>query len=253
MGFGWRFAHGESPRSVTGALDWKTQGMSAYTTELPIREELDAAHAAAMADWSAPGTWWTGAQRLAIVAEVRRARDAEVLTPWQVPSSVDGLVPDGYALPGPIVDVVWRLTNHPGTLTADWHASILASGVEALAYVEVVSIVSQVNCVDRFADALGLERLSIPEVQDGEPSRAVPADAEVRLHWVPTTDIRGPNVWLALSGVPDELAARSRLSATQYVDGEAVFGDVISDRFSLQRVQMELVAARTSKLNECFY
>ena len=144
--------------------------MSAYATELPIRKELDAAHAAAMAEWSAPGTWWTGAQRLAIVAEVRRARDAAPIAPWQVPPPVETVVSDGYELPSPIVDVVWRLTNHPGTLTADWYASILARGVEALAYVEVVSIVAQVNCVDRFADALGLERMSIPEVQDGELS-----------------------------------------------------------------------------------
>ena len=235
------------------ALGWKNQGMPAYVTELPIRKALDAAHAAAMAEWSAPGTWWTGAQRLAIVDEVRRARDAEPLAPWQVPSSVERVVSDEYELPSPVVEVVWRLTNHPGTLTADWYESILARGIDALAYVEVVSIVAQVNCVDRFADALGLERMAMPEAQDGEPSGEVPADAEVRLHWVPTRDIKGPNVWLALSGVPDELAARSRLSATQYVDGSAVFADVVSDRFSLQRVQMELVAARTSKLNECFY
>ncbi len=253
MGFGWRFARSESVRYAVGASDWKNRDMSAYVTKLPIRKELDTAHAAAMAEWSAPGTWWTGAQRLAIVAEVRRARDAERLAPWQAPSLVEGAASDSHELPSPIVDVVWRLTNHPGTLTADWYTSILARGVEALAYVEVVSIVAQVNCVDRFADALGLDRMSIPEAQDGEPSGEVPVDAEVRLHWVPTRDIRGPNVWLALSGVPDELTARSRLSAAHYVEGDAVFADVVSDRFSLQRVQMELVAARTSKLNECFY
>ncbi len=227
--------------------------MSAYDTELPIRADLDAAHVAAMADWSGPGTWWAGEQRLAVVAEVRRARDVEPLPPWQEPSTVDLLVPDDHPLPGPVVDVVWRLTNHPGTLTGDWHASILARGVEPLAYVELVSIVAQANCVDRFADGLGLERMPIPEPGPGMPSGAVPDGVEVRHHWVPTADLSGPNVWLALSGVPDELAARSRLSTPHYLEGPAVFGDVVSDRFSLQRVQMELIAGRTSKLNECFY
>jgi len=224
-----------------------------YTTELPIRDELDAAHGEAMDEWSSAGTWWTGAQRLAMVAEVRRARDADTLAPWESPSAVDGLIPDGHPLPDAVVDVVWRLTNHPGTLTAEWHASILGRGVEALAYVEVVSIVAQVNCIDRFADALELDRVPMPEAQPGEPDGQAPAGAEVRLHWVPTVDIGGPNVWRALSGVPSELKARSRLSTPHYLEGRAVFGDVVSDRFSLQRVQMELIAARTSKLNECFY
>ena len=227
--------------------------MPTYTTELPVRDELDAAHGEAMAEWSRAGTWWTGTQRLAIVAEVRRARDADLLAPWESPSTVDGLIFDGYPLPDAVVDVVWRLTNHPGTLTSEWHDSILGRGVEALAYVEVVSIVAQVNCVDRFADALELDRVSMPEAEPGEPEGQAPADAEVRLHWVPTADIGGPNVWRALSGVPSELKARSRLSTPHYLEGRAVFGDVVSDRFSLQRVQMELIAARTSKLNECFY
>ncbi|HCV99821.1 MAG TPA: hypothetical protein DGK99_00275 [Acidimicrobiaceae bacterium] len=239
-------AHSQAP-------GWKNQSVPTYTTELPIRDELDAAHGEAMAEWSSAGTWWTGAQRLAMVAEVRRARDADTLAPWESPSAVDGLIPDGHPLPDAVVDLVWRLTNHPGTLTPEWHASILGRGVEALAYVEVVSIVAQVNCVDRFADALELDRVPVPEAQPGEPDGQVPADAEVRLHWVPTVDIGGPNVWLALSGVPSELEARSRLSTPHYLEGRAVFGDVVSDRFSLQRVQMELVAARTSKLNECFY
>jgi alkylhydroperoxidase family enzyme len=82
---------------------------------------------------------------------------------------VDGLIFDGYPLPDAVVDVVWRLTNHPGTLTSEWHDSILGRGVEALAYVEVVSIVAQVNCVDRFADALELDRVSMPEAEPGEP------------------------------------------------------------------------------------
>jgi alkylhydroperoxidase family enzyme len=188
-----------------------------------------------------------------MVAEVRRARDADTFAPWESPSTVDGLISDGHALPDAVVDLVWRLTNHPGSLTSEWHDSILGRGVQALAYVEVVSIVAQVNCVDRFADALELDRVSMPEAQPGEPDGQVPDDAAVRLHWVPTADVGGANVWRALSGVPAEQEARSRLSTPHYLEGRAVFGDVVSDRFSLQRVQMELIAARTSKLNECFY
>ena len=227
--------------------------MATYDTGLPLRPELDASHAEAMAHFAAPGTWWSGAERLAMVAEVRRARAADPLPPWQSPSEVDGLVPEDHPIPSAAVDAVWRLTNHPGTLTAEWHRSILARGIEPLAYVELVSVVAQSNCVDRFADALDLQRLPLPEPLDGEPTREVPEAAAIRLHWVPTDDVGGPNVWRALSGVPAELAARSRLSTPHYLEGHAVFGDVVSDRFSLQRTQIELLAGRTSKLNECFY
>ncbi len=227
--------------------------MAPYATDLPLRPELAASHRQAMDDFARAGTWWTGAERLAMVAEVRRARDADGMPPWQAPPDVEGADPADRPLPAAAVDAVWRLTNHPGTLTADWHRSILERGIEPLAYVELVSVVAQANCIDRFADALDLERLPLPEPVDGVPGRDVPEAAAVRLHWVPTDDVGGPNVWRALSGVPAELAARSRLSTPHYLEGAAVFGDVVSDRFSLQRIQIELVAGRTSKLNECFY
>ncbi|WP_428120520.1 hypothetical protein [Candidatus Poriferisodalis sp.] len=47
-----------------------------YDTDLPIRSDLREAHAAVVDRWTRPGTWWTAQERLAIVAEVRRARDA---------------------------------------------------------------------------------------------------------------------------------------------------------------------------------
>ena len=130
---------------------------------------------------------------------------------------------------------------------------VIVAGLALFLFGCLVSVVAQANCVDRFADALELERVSLPEPVEGEPTRLVPEAAEVRLHWVPTDDIGGPNVYLALSAVPAELVARSALSTPHYLEGQAVFGDVVSDRFSLQRVQIELVAGRTSKLNECFY
>ncbi|MGH1492993.1 MAG: hypothetical protein ACRBK7_26965 [Acidimicrobiales bacterium] len=71
-----------------------------YETELPIREDLLSAHGAVVDRWSRPGTWWTGAERLAIVTEVRRARDCETAPPPWVPvSTVEGLVSEDHVLP----------------------------------------------------------------------------------------------------------------------------------------------------------
>ncbi len=249
----------------------------AYDTDLPIRDDLQAAHREIAARWSRPGTWWTGAQRAEIVRQVRAARDhrtddGSALPPWVQPSSIDGLTDSnglgssGLAsdvldsadlgperlLPAAAIDAIWRITNHPGTLTADWYQSIVERGVDPLAYVELVGIVAQCNCVDRFADALGLPRVELAEPNDGPPTREG-APAAVKYHWVPTADLKMPNVIKALSAVPTENEALFILSDAQYVPMERVRGELVNDQNSLNRPQIELIAARTSKLNECFY
>ena len=228
-----------------------------YETDLPVRDDLAAAHGEVSRRWSRPGTWWTGAQRAEIVHQVRAARDyrtdgGEVPPPWVQPSSIHGLVDTDGTLPAAAVDAVWRITNHPGTLTQDWYQSIIDRGIDPLAYVELVGLVAQSNCVDRFADALELPRIELDEPADGPPGREG-APADVKYHWVPTADIPMPNVIRALSAVPAENDALFILSDAQYVPMERVRGDVVSDRNSLTRPQIEVIAARTSKLNECFY
>ena len=228
-----------------------------YDTELPIRGDLAAAHGEVATRWARPGTWWTAAQRAEIVRQVRAARDhrtdnGETLPPWVQSSSIDGLVdPDG-PLPTAAVDAIWRITNHPGTLTEDWHQSIIDRGVDSLAYVELVGVVAQANCIDRFADALELPRIDLDEPADDPPTREG-APAAVKYHWVPTADIKMPNVIKALSAVPAENESLFILSDAQYVPMERVRGELINDQNSLNRPQIELLAARTSKLNECFY
>ena len=199
--------------------------------------------------------------------------------------AVNGAPPVGAALPTAAIDAIWRITRHPGTLTRDWYEGVIADlaaadasapealaseapapeapmpealmpkvpASEALAYAELVAIVSQANNLDRFADALGLERLKLPEPEPGEPSRQVPESVAVRNHWVPTDDTPGPGVLLSLTAVPAEVEAWLVLSDAGYVPLENIRGDLIADHASLTRPQIELVAARTSKLNECFY
>lgn len=230
-----------------------------YDTALPIRDDLLAAHQAIVDRWSSPGTWWTALERLAIVEEVRRARDADhVPPPWVHASSVEGLIHDDQVLPAAAIDVIWRLTNHPGTLTIDWYKSIVtwgadaASGVTPFRYTELVAVIAQANCIDRFADGLSMTRASLPEPIEGQPTQLVPDGATQRDHWVPTVNINAPQVIRALSGVPEENKAMFILSDAQYIPIDEM-GEFTADRNSLTRMQVELIAARTSKLNECFY
>ena len=67
--------------------------------------------------------------------------------------------------------------------------------------------------------------------------------------WVPTVGPASPPS--ALSSVPDEHEAMHDLHAIFYL-AVADMADLDADR-GLHRTQMELVAARTSLLNECFF
>lgn len=217
------------------------------------RRDLVDAHRTIARRWATPGSFWTAEQRLAIVTEVRRARAAEPLPPWVAPSTVAGVIPPGHRLPDVAVDVIWRLTNHPGTLTADWYHGVVEAGLEPGAYVELVAVVAQANCVDRFADALDRPRVELPEPEAGAPRVRLGDDVAVRRHWVPTARMRGPNVLRALSMLPFENESRGILSAAHYLPPDALLGDLRAARGALSRPQIELVAARTSTLNECFY
>jgi alkylhydroperoxidase family enzyme len=233
--------------------------MDMYETELPIRDDLRAAQEAIVDGWSRPGTWWTAEERLAIVTEVRRARDAdEIPPPWVRASEVEAAVAEKHLLPAAAVDAIWRLTNHPGTLTVDWCNKVLdgfgdhSAVATPFQYTELVGLVAQANCIDRFADVLSLDRPTLPEPVEGEPSRSVPDGVAMRDHWVPTIASEDREVVKALSGVPAEKAASLQLAAAYYLPAAEMF-DLTTDRNALTRVQVELVAARTSKLNECFY
>ncbi|MFK8024391.1 MAG: alkylhydroperoxidase-related (seleno)protein [Ilumatobacter sp.] len=216
---------------------------------IAIRPDLADARAATVADWAQPGTWWNAAERLAIIGEVRAALDADVQPPpWAKPSETRG----GGPLPDPAIDAVWRLTNHPGTLTGQWCEGIVTELGDPFRYVELVGLVAQANTIDRFADALELARPALSDPAPGEPTRVAPDGAAQHGHWVPTVDTRTAEVLKALSAVPAEHSAIMRLNDVHYMPAAAM-SDLAGGRNTLDRLQIELIAARTSSLNECFY
>ena len=220
--------------------------------EAGLRDDLTQAHRGVIDAVATAGAWWTAAQRSAIAAEVRVALDHAEWPAWQAPSTVDGLIDPDHPLPASAVDAVWRITNHPGTLTRGWFDGIVAGLPSADHYAELVAIVAMVNSIDRLAHYLGLDPVPLVSPAAGEPSQTSPATAEVSSHWVPTTG-KGPMVLRALSCVPADAAVQRRLTEAQYVTADALLGDLNWDRGTLDRRQIELVAAHTSMVNECFY
>lgn len=226
-----------------------------------VRDDLVEAHARVMAAWARPGNHWSGTDRLAIVeqsrvavaAAVEREAAGEELPPWYAPSSdADRWAALATDLPAVAVDAIWRLTNHSGTLTEGWYHSIAERGLDAERYVELVGVVATARSIDTFAVAMGIDPVPLPDPVAGEPDGDRPADAVVSTHWVPTVPSGGPNVRKALTLVPVAARDWSVLGSAQYLDGAAM-RELDWSRGALDRMQVELLAARTSLLNECFY
>jgi len=237
----------------------------------PIRLNLEQSTAQAWEFLGKPGSWWTGAERAALVAEVRSARDCRLCADRLEalsPNSVQGEHATASALPAVAIEAAHRLTTDAARLTEKTLREWNAAGLTDESYVEIVSIVSTVMGIDSFCDALDMPLLPLPEARAGEPSRYRPAEAVEDGAWVPMipgdgageaeADLYGegsdrgpfvPNVFRAMSLVPDAVRNLRHLLGAFYV---ADVGN-LKERNSLDRRQIELVAARVSALNECFY
>ena len=227
--------------------DWQ---MAAQTIlDAGVRGDLATAHADTFADLGKPGDWLTADEKLAAVRVVRAARENAEQPPWYRPS-VDR--EDFGPLAAAAADAVWRLTNHPGTLTEEWYAETVAALPSPEYYVELMGVAAVTNAMDRLASILELDLLPLPEPEAGEPTRPS-LTSEVSSHWVPTElDFSGPNVLKASSVAPAVVEMRTRIGAAQYMDG-AGRADLNWSRGTLDRRQIELIAGVTSLHNECFY
>jgi hypothetical protein len=236
---------------------------------VPVRSDLPEAHRLAW-EWVArPGNWWSGEERVAIAAEVRKAWTCALCRERKAapsPDPVDGEHDTVGKLPDPAIDAIHRIVTDPGRLTRAWFEQTQAAGLSDAHYVELVGVVVVVVSIDRFCRGLGVPLHPLPDSVPGEPSRYRPAAARPEGAWVPTipsgaargaeADLyaglpRAANVIRALSLVPDGVRQLRQLSAAHYLSPEEMM-DLGRGR-TLDRRQMELVAGRVSALRECFY
>ena len=234
----------------------------------PVRDDLTASQQRAWKSLAEPGAWWTGAERVAIAAETRNARSCRLCNERRAALSagaVSGEHDEIGGLPKAAVEAIHRITTDHGRLSKAWFEQTLAAGLEDGQYVEIVGVVVTIVSIDSFCRGMGLPPHPLPEAVPGEASRYRPSGATPGDAWVPTIGFlraRGPeadlydgkptgNVIAALSLVPDEVRTLKDLSATHYLSPDKML-DLTAAR-SLDRAQIELVAARVSVLNECFY
>ncbi len=232
---------------------------------VPVRPALEAAHRATLTSFAEPGGWYSGAERCAIVAEARRAR-------YEAGLQEDGGDETAHAgLPQAETSVARRLATKVEDLDRGFLDDALAAGLTMDEYVEIVGIVSRAVNLDIFARGIGVPVLSLPAPVAGPPARSRPVTARDEGAWVPTVPggsrggdeaprIYGSNdpqaapfIYRALSLVPGEATGLVALGAAQYLEIKDFMDLGFTYEPSLSRPQYELVAARVSALNACFY
>ena len=249
-----------------------TMGAISYRdADYPVREEFDQCHNRFWERLAAPGCWLTAAQKVDIAREVRHAHNCALcqarkvaLSPYQVPGTHD-TVSD--TLTENMVEVVHRIVTDPARLTRKWFDDLMSDGLTPEVYVEILGTLVHILVIDEFCRGLGIPLNDLPAPQPGEPTGYRPKNASSGPGaWVPLlppliedgpeADLweAGANVARALSLAPDEVRTLMDTIACHYIPYESVIGDwTICPNGGLNRIQMEVIAARVSSHNECFY
>jgi|TARA_B110000116_G_scaffold233502_1_gene217481 hypothetical protein len=246
------------------------QAFSYSESPYKIREDLGQAYREYWARLAMPGSWWTGAERIAIAQESRNALTCEFCTQRKQavsPYSVAGEHDHEDTLDPLAVDAIHRIITDQTRITNSYVQDNLANGLSQEKYVELAGITVVTLSIDEFNRALGLPLEPLPEPIAGEPSHYRPALAIEGTGFVPMIPAEGnvgpeadlwpeganANVLRAFSSVPDAVRDWMAVGAAQYLSmaGMQIFaGDTGR---SIDRMQIELVAARVSSHNECFY
>ncbi len=231
-----------------------------------VRGDLQAVHGAVLDHFRRSGSWFSGAERIAIAAETRRASGCPLCLERKAalsPEHLQGKHASAEKLAEPLVDVIHRVRVDPGRLSRRWFEATLASGLSEGEYVEAVGIIALTAGLDAQCRALGIPPFPLPEPLPGSPTGHSPKGMTSGIAWVPLlrpedatgpeTDLYDgaefvPNIMRALSLVPGHIRVMRDWLTAHYVD--------VRDRTArraIDRSQIEFVAARVSALNECFY
>jgi hypothetical protein len=243
-------------------LDYRAAGV-------PVRADLRETHARLLDYIAQPGAWLSGEQRVALARESRGAAHCALCLERQGSLSPEQPAGDHDResdLPEALVELAHRVRGDPQRLSRGWFERTLARGVSEGSYVEAVGIVAFTAGIDYFCRAIGAPPLELPDPLPGAPSGYVPQGLRSGQAWVsmlapedalgPEASLYGdssfvPNIVRALSQVPDHARQLQHEMGSHYVR----LVDLPNPKAGrdLDRRQMELLAARVSALNECFY
>ena len=210
--------------------------------ELPVAADTAAAHEATLQAFAQPGAWWSGADRLAIVEEARSVAECSPSADAAASTKQD----DAGVLPPAAIEAINGIRNRSGQLTRGWFENLIDMGLPQEAYVEIASVVASSVIVDTFAQGLGLDKPPLPAAEPGEPSFEASTDVADSGAWVPIAREGSANILRSLGLVPSALKLFFDTFRPSYYMRPGA-------KFALDVPQVELVAARVSAVNECFY
>ena len=131
-----------------------TSPMSYDDSPYPVRADLADAHGRAWERLSKAGTWLTGAERVRVMAEARRARDCALcarqkaaLSPFAVTGAHDatGDLPENWT------ETIHRIVAAPGRLTHGWYLRTVegdnGGGIPETTFVEIVSLIAHTTAI----------------------------------------------------------------------------------------------------------
>src|SRR5215831_14194413 len=105
------------------------QAISYSAALVPVRDDFAAAHTRFWQRLASPGAWWTGAERVAIAAEVRQTRHCMLCRERQkalTPAAIEGQHDHLSTLPEAAVEVIHRVVTDPGRLPRLWFEKTMA-------------------------------------------------------------------------------------------------------------------------------
>ena len=216
---------------------------------LPVGCGTSATHKNTLRALAAPGAWWSGPERLAIVREARVAPECSLChrRTRSTFATIGGIEHDSRnGLPPEAVEAIHGMRNDSGHLTRRWFDHVIAAGMRPEAYVELVAVVASSVVVDTFARGMGLGLPDLPPAQPGAPAPESSKDVVDAGAWVPIAREGKFNIIRSLAIVPSARDLFFGAFDTSYYRAPET-------RFALTRPQVELVASRVSAMNECFY
>lgn len=235
------------------------------TSRFPVSPEIEKLHERELETMSKTGTWWRAGERHDIALSARAAR---VAAGTQAAAAEAATV---MTAPAPALTVARELADGGAAIDADWYAARRAEGLGEEEYVETVGVVARLAQLDVFARAIGLPPapLAAPAANDEPPSErpaeaidegfytaSIPAgeaggDTGRRIYG---TDYKNAaNILRSLSLVPAEARRLNIIAGAQYMTLQNLLDFGYSPFPTLSRPQLELVAAKVSAINQCFY
>lgn len=222
------------------------------TFDVEIPDQQLAAFGAAWEWLAEPGGSWSAAEKLAMVEVARAAAPRPVYD--RRPATIDHLattVDPGEVLSPLVIDTVERVSVEAGSIDREWALQVIRE-LGDVAYAELVAVIATVVPIDLACRLAGRDIEPLPQPMAGEPTGERATETTDIGSFLPAAaGFAGANVAKSLSIAPT--ANMMRLGVVRALYSGDRFGELRWEEGALNRPQVELVAARTSALNECFY